>query len=153
MKRLILALLVLVFSACIANADVFDDNPGRYYAQGSNEDGNCGFIDKTSIRHEEGNLTKYIGIMRLSHTSNLFGKAKMLLTSVQVPQYVISYIALDCVGARLKIDKVVIVGVDTTDNPIEAKILWKDTTSGGEWGKIPNGIEPGAKALLCSPSF
>lgn len=156
MKKLIVALffaLAVVAVGPAYAADEFDRNPDRYHAQGINNDGNASFIDKSSIRHHQGDLTTYTGIMRLSNLSELFGKAKALTSATQVPLYVVSFITVDCVGARLKTGRIAIVGVDTADEKPIMKILWSDATSSSEWGIIPNGIEPIAKGLLCGPSF
>jgi len=153
MKRFFVILALAVALVSPAYADVLDDNPQRYHAQGANTDGNESFIDKTSIRHNSGNLTTYTGILRLSNRSDLFSKARGLVTPSQIPIYVVSAITVDCVGARLKTGKIAIVGVDTTDNNQTVKVLWSDATMSTEWSVIPNGIESRANALLCGPSF
>ena len=155
MKKLVAALFFALMLATIGSvrADVFDDNPQRYHAQGANTDGNESFIDKTSIRHNSGNLTTYTGILRLSNRSSLFSKARGLVSDTQIPLYVLSVITVDCAGARLKTGKIAIVGVDTIDTDQTVKILWSDATMSTDWSVIPNGIEPKANALLCGPSF
>lgn len=155
MKKLIIVLFfALMFMAVgSAYADILDDNPQRYHSQGTNDDGNSIFIDKSSIHHENGNITTYVNIMRLSNKSNLFNQAKELVKPVQIPQYIVSSITIDCADARIKMGRIAIIGVDTTDEVLNAKVLWSDASASTEWGAIPNGIEPRAKALLCSPSF
>ena len=155
MKKLIAALFFALMFVAVGSvyADVLDDNPQRYHAQGTNSDGNESFIAKTTIRHNDGNLTTYTGILRLSNRSDLFSKARTLVTSSQIPLYVLSVITVDCEGARLKTGKIAIVGVDTTDDEQTVKVLWADATMSTDWSVIPNGIESRAKALLCGPSF
>lgn len=155
MKKFIAVLFFAFMFVAVGSvyADVFDDNPQRYHAQGANTDGNESFIDKTSIRHNAGNMTTYTGILRLSNRSSLFSKARTLVSDTQIPIYVLSVITVDCDGARLKTGKIAIVGVDTTDDNQDVKILWSDATISTDWSVIPNGIESRAKALLCGPSF
>lgn len=156
MKKFIAALLFALMFVVVgsAYADIFDEDSARYYSQGTNSDGNSMFIDKNSIRHNDGNLTTYVGVMRLSNRSDLFNQARQLLrVTTQIPIYVVSHITVDCAGLRLKTGKIAILGVDTADEVENVKILWSTTSESTEWGNIPKGIEPRAKALLCGPSF
>lgn len=156
MKKLIAVLLFALMFLAVGSsyADVFDENTQRYHCLGTNDDGNTMFVDKNSIRHEQGNLTNYIGILRFSNHSNLFNKARDLVKPTEVPLYAVSQITLDCDGARVKTGKMAIAGVDRNDPNLKIKILWSlGADSSTEWSNIPNGIEPNAKALLCGPSF
>ena len=107
-----------------------------------------------AIHHNEGNITTYVGVLRLSNRSKLFKQARQLVTPSQIPIYVLSNIAIDCANSRIRTIKIVILGVDISAAEKEGvKILWSDLSGDSGWSAIPNGIEPGAEALLCGPSF
>jgi hypothetical protein len=155
MKKLI-AILFFALTVAIVSpvaADVFDDNSERYYKQGTTDDGNVMFIDKNSIRHLALDFSVYVGILRLSKTSDLFSKAKAVIKPTEVPLYVVTSISVDCSKQAIKSKKIAILGLDITEKANTYKTLWIDEKVEVDWEIVPDGIEPVAKSLLCGPSF
>jgi hypothetical protein len=158
MRKVVVALLVLaivVFSACISNAGFVDGNPERYFKQSITNDGNILYLDKNSVRRYKDNITEYVGIVELNTSSDLFKKACELVPSTQEPLYVATAMRLDCINARFQGGKMMILGFEKADASVQIKPLWtQDSEEYSDWVPLKGrGIEPGAKAVLCSPSF
>lgn len=158
MRKAVVTLLVFAiaaFSACISDAGIIDGNPERYFKQSITKDGNTLYLDKNSVRRYKDNITEYVGVVELDRSSDLFKKACELVPSTQEPLYVATAMRLDCINARFQGGKMMILGFEKADASAQIKSLWsQDSEEYGDWIPLKGGgIEPGAKALLCAPSF
>ena len=158
MRKTVVALLVLsivAFSVCISHAWFVGDDPDRFYKQSTTEDGNILYLDKASVRHYKDNITEYVGIVELNSSSDLFKEACKVVPSTHAPLYIATAFRIDCTKAMFQGGKMLVLGFEKTDPELQLKRLWAvDTEEYGDWVPFKGGgIEPGAKAVLCGPSF
>jgi len=158
MRKTVVALLVLsivAFSVCISHAWFVGDDPDRFYKQSTTEDGNILYLDKASVRHYKDNITEYVGIVELNSSSDLFKEACKVVPSTHAPLYIATAFRIDCTKAMFQGGKMLVLGFEKTDPEFQLRRLWAvDTEEYGDWMPLKGGgIEPGAKTVLCGPSF
>lgn len=158
MRKAVVTLLVLAiatFSVCVSHAWFVGDDPARFYKQSTTTDGDTLYLDKASVRHYKDNITEYVGIVELNSSSDLFKEACKVVPAGHVPLYIATSMRIDCVNAKFQSGKMLILGFEKTDPEFQLRRLFAvDTEEYSEWMPLKGGgIEPGAKAVLCGPSF
>lgn len=158
MRKAVVTLLVLAiaaFSVCVSHAWFVGDDSARFYKQSTTKDGDTLYLDKASVRHYKDNITEYVGIVELSSSGDLFKEACKVVPSTYAPLYIATAFRIDCTNAMFQSGKMLILGFEKTDTALQLRRLWAvDTEEYGDWMPFKGGgIEPGAKAVLCGPSF